>query len=113
MFQINDLENVSYGTFLNGDYPLLSVQNEEQDNQRNLLIIKDSYANAFLPWVYPYFQNMVMVDPRYFKENISDLIENNYITDVLFLNYILTPTDIEYINFLENIYQDNKLNELE
>lgn len=113
MFQVNDLENVSYGTFLNGDYPLLSVQNEDQDNQRNLLIIKDSYANAFLPWVYPYFQNMVMVDPRYFKENISDLIENNYITDVLFLNYILTPTDIEYIDFLENIYQDNKLNELE
>ena len=54
-------------------------------SSRRLLLIKDSYANCFVPFLTQHFREIVVIDPRYYFENINKLIKNEQITDVLFL----------------------------
>ena len=57
----------------------------ESANDRRLLLIKDSYANCFVPFLTPYYREIVMVDPRYYYGDIEELIGEKQISDVLFL----------------------------
>lgn len=52
---------------------------------RNLMIIKDSYANCFIPLLTPYYDKIIVIDPRYFYDDIYTLIEAYGISDVLFM----------------------------
>lgn len=50
-----------------------------------LLLVKDSYANSFVPFLTPYFREIVLVDPRYYSGTIEDIMDTYRITDVMFL----------------------------
>jgi hypothetical protein len=52
---------------------------------RNLLVIKDSYANCFIPFLTQDYRTITVVDPRYYYENIATVIKANDIDEVLFL----------------------------
>ena len=39
-------------------------------DDRNLLLIKDSYANTFIQFLLPYFDTIMIVDPRYYSDDI-------------------------------------------
>jgi hypothetical protein len=55
-----------------------------------MLIIKDSYANSFIPFLVPHFKEIRVIDLRYYRGEIKKLTEDNGITDVLFLYNIKT-----------------------
>lgn len=74
----------AYTVFTGGNHSLIKI-NTATERKQNLLIIKDSYANCFVPFIAPYFRNVYVVDPRYYFNNLNKLIKNNDITDVLFL----------------------------
>ena len=48
-------------------------------------MIKDSYANCFVPFMIPSCRRIVMVDPRYFTDDIDALVEAEGVTDILLL----------------------------
>ena len=50
-----------------------------------LIVFKDSYANAFIPFLVPYYRTITIIDPRYYFEDISKVMVKECITDVLFL----------------------------
>lgn len=77
-------ERDKYGVFLGGNSPLLDIQTVS-DSQRKLLIFKDSYANCMIPFLVSSFRQIEVVDPRYYYGDVQTLIEENDITDVLFL----------------------------
>lgn len=77
-------EKDKYGMFLNGNHALVDIKTTSEKNRR-LLILKDSYANCFVPFLTPYYREIVLVDPRYYYGDLDDLIEEDRITDVLFL----------------------------
>ena len=52
---------------------------------RNHNYFKDSYANCMVQFLLPYYQDIIMIDPRYFYNDIDKIIEDYGITDVLFL----------------------------
>lgn len=52
---------------------------------RCLLLFKDSYANCMVQFLYPYFDHITMIDPRYYYDNVELVIKSEAITDVLFL----------------------------
>lgn len=63
----------------------LTVIRTTAENGRRLLVFKDSYANALMQFMYPYFSEIVMVDPRYFYDDLTPVINQYGITDALFL----------------------------
>ena len=52
---------------------------------KKLLLIKDSYANAFLPYLLPEFDAITVIDLRYYKDDVSALLESENYTDALVL----------------------------
>ena len=73
-----------YEVFLGGNHPQINIKTTNL-NKRNLLIFKDSYANAFIQFLLPYYQTITIVDPRYYSDDIEKLIADAGITDILFL----------------------------
>ncbi len=73
-----------YQVFFGGNHALVDIRTTNRTN-RTLLLFKDSYANCFVPFLLPYYDEIVMVDPRYYYDNVQMLVSNKKVTDVLFL----------------------------
>jgi len=73
-----------YEIFLGGNYDRIDIKTTAETD-RNLLLIKDSYANAFLPFLLPHYHTVIMIDPRYYYDTLQELIDHEGISDVLFL----------------------------
>ncbi len=73
-----------YEVFLGGNYDKVTITTTA-DNEKSLLLIKDSFANCFVPMLTPYFSKIVMVDPRYLTDSLSAIVSENSFTHVLFL----------------------------
>ncbi|MDE6779957.1 MAG: hypothetical protein K2J40_00660 [Ruminococcus sp.] len=69
-------------------------------NGRNLVIFKDSYGNALLPFLTSSFENIYLCDIRYFELNAQSFIEEVEATDVLFAmcTYSAVGPNREYIS---------------
>lgn len=56
------------------------------DTGRSLLVVKDSFANCFAPFLAGDYETITMVDCRYGNENVNAILKKqNEITDVLVL----------------------------
>ena len=73
-----------YGVYLGGNTSLLDIQTVSTSRDR-ILVVKDSFANCFIPLLAPYYREIVVVDPRYYSGTIEDIMDSYRITDVLFL----------------------------
>ncbi|WP_300725109.1 DHHW family protein [uncultured Bacteroides sp.] len=83
-----DGSKAAYCTFMGGDVRTTHVKTMA-DNGRKLMIIKDSFGNALPGYLFYSFEDIFVVDFRYFTKNIVDYIHENGITDILFANNIL------------------------
>ena len=81
-----------YGTFAGGDPPYAHAHNEEITDGSSVLVIKDSYANAFIPFLIDHYEHVYWVDFRYYAKwcnqmgytpTISALVEREGIQDVI------------------------------
>lgn len=89
-----------YAVFLGGNHSLIKIDTLNTNN-KNLLVIKDSYANSFIPFLASHYSTITIVDPRYYSSNIHSLIKDYNITDVLFLyntNTFFEDDSILFIN---------------
>ena len=101
-------EKDQYQVFFGGNHPLLTVRTTV-DSGRNLLIFKDSYANSFVQFLLPYYDRIVLVDPRYYYEDIKTLITSEAITDVLFLYSMNTfAADGSLADVLSQIHEEEE-----
>ena len=57
-------------------------------NHRKLLIIKDSFGNALPGYLFYSFEEIHVVDGRYFNKNMKKYVADNGITDILFANNV-------------------------
>ena len=73
-----------YTVFFGGNYSRVDITTTA-DTGRSLLIFKDSYANCMIQLLYPYYDHITMVDPRYYYDNVANIITSENVTDVLFL----------------------------
>ena len=74
-----------YAYFYGGNFGLIQAKMPEHETGRKLLVIKDSYAHCFVPFTYALFDQVDMLDTRYYNASISALIGQENYTDILFL----------------------------
>lgn len=85
VYQENALDTKDkYALYYGGNYGLIEAVTKA-DTGRRLLVIKDSYAHCFVPFTYQMFDEVDMVDLRYFNQSLSAFMEQKDYTDVLFL----------------------------
>lgn len=77
-----------YLTFMGGDIPLAEISSENK-NGRKIIVFKESYGNAFAPFLMPHYETVYVADIRSFPYNAVDFIRENGISEVLFINNIM------------------------
>ena len=63
-----------------------------------MLVLKDSYANSFVPFLAQHYRKIVMVDPRYYFGNLEQLIQVENVQEILYLynaNTFFADTSLE------------------
>ena len=81
-------EKDKYAFFFGGNYGEVHVQNraaDEENKGRNVLVIKDSFANSFAPFLTQNYENIYMIDLRYYNGDMKAYLQEHDITDVLVL----------------------------
>ena len=58
---------------------------EAEGAGRRILLVKDSYAHAMAPFVMNHFEELHMIDLRYYNGDIRTYIQEQGITDLLVL----------------------------
>ncbi|EEG47209.1 DHHW family protein, partial [Blautia hydrogenotrophica] len=89
-------EKDQYTVFFGGNHTRIDIDSPNPDN-RCLLMFKDSYANSFVQFLTPYYRKIIVIDPRYYYDNVEQIIASEKVTDVLFLynlNTFLTDTSL-------------------
>lgn len=84
----SDGSSGAYCTFMGGDTKTVTVRTSTK-NGRRLMILKDSYGNALPGYLFGSFEEIHVVDCRYFTKNMADYVDANGITDILFANNLI------------------------
>lgn len=90
-----------YTVFMDGNHSLVKLTTNN-GNDRKLLIIKDSFANCFIPFLTEHFSEIYAVDLRYYNDSLKSFIKSKGIDDVLILysvNTFFEDSSIENINW--------------
>ena len=89
---INDVSGFAskskYMCFMAGDQPMQMVHNPEKNDGSAVLIVKDSYADAFAPFLVDHYEDVYMVDHRYYTGSMYSFIKEKGIDDVIFMHQL-------------------------
>jgi len=80
--KFKDGSGAAYQTLMGGDMKLVKVVTGSP-GPRRLLIIKDSFGNALPGWLFGSFEQIHVVDFRYFNRDMRQYITDNKVTDLL------------------------------
>lgn len=75
-----------YAMFMRGNPAKAQIHSSECQNGKSLVVFKDSYANCLIPYLTYDYENITLIDLRYFGESVKSFMEENKDADVLFLN---------------------------
>ena len=85
---INDMyeypDSEWYGVFSAADQPFCSFHNPDLNDGSAIMVVKDSYGNAFIPWLVDHYEYTYWVDFRYTDETVSHMVETYGVQDVIF-----------------------------
>ena len=77
-----------YLAFIGGDHPLIEIHNPKISDGSSIVVIKESYGNAFVPFLVDSYEYVYVIDYRHWSGDLADFIIDNGIDDVLFLNVV-------------------------
>lgn len=104
---INDVtdygSSLKYLTFIGGDNALTTITNHDNPDGGVCVVIKDSYGNAFVPFLIPHYSTVYVIDPRYYTGSLSGFCADKEIEDVIFLVNISCTRNYIYLEGLQNI----------
>lgn len=94
----------SYIAFIGGDNPYTVIEVEDGPKDKCILVIKDSYGNAFVPYLCENYGSIVVVDPRFAAEGFAQTLKHTTkVSDVLICTALYQANIPKYIGQMENI----------
>lgn len=94
-------KSMLYCTFMGGDAKITHIKTSTH-NGRKLAIFKDSYGNALPQFLFGSFEEIFVMDMRFFTYNAIDYIKENGITDLLFANNAFHATTKSTVTHYES-----------
>ena len=73
-----------YQIFFGGNFGQVNITTKNKKG-KHLLVLKDSFANSFVPYILDDYDTITMIDLRYFAGNLNLLIKEKKITEMLLL----------------------------
>ena len=67
-----------YAVYFGGNYGKITIKNPEAEGKGSLLVIKDSYANSMVPYLLDHYEQITMIDLRYYNESVPELVTEGW-----------------------------------
>lgn len=93
-----------YLAFIGGDQPLIEINNPMLKDDSSCIIIKESYGNAFVPFLVDHYQYVYVVDYRYYTGDVAKVAAKHTNTDIIFLNNT-AATSVEKSKLMLGIFK--------
>lgn len=91
----NVIEDVSgwnqgskYNCFIGGDQPWSEIHNPNITDGSACVVVKESYGNAFVPWLVDHYEYVYVADFRYTSVNVVDFMKEHGVGDLIIINNI-------------------------
>lgn len=98
-----------YNCFTMGDHPLLEIHNEQISADRrgtSVLLVKESYGNAFAPFLVDSYEYVYVIDYRYYEGDLTEFVTEKGVDDVIFLNNAVATTESTRLSELNRLIGD-------
>ncbi len=63
-----------YNVFQGGNHGIVTIENKSCKNGKTLMILKDSFANSFVPFIVRDYGKIIMLDQRYTFVSLEDFV---------------------------------------
>ena len=104
IYDVSDWNSDSkYNCFIAGDQPFEEIHNPNMNDGSSCVVIKESFGNAFVPFLVDHYENVYVVDYRYYPEGLTTLIQERNIKDVIFINNISAATTSSLVSNITEI----------
>ena len=104
---VTDVTNYDRGskylTFIGGDNAITTITNQDNPDGEVCIVIKESYGNAFVPFLIPHYSTIYVIDPRHYDGTLSEFSSDKNIDDVIFIANISTTRNYIYIDAMERL----------
>lgn len=88
-------EKDKYSLFLNNINSLITIENKNANTNDELVIIKDSYANCFVPFIVNHYKKVYVFDTRYYRFPVSTFINEHENVKDVFILYNMNTLDTD------------------
>lgn len=78
--------SIKYSTFIAGDNPYTVITNKNLQDGSSCIVVKESFGNAFVPFLVDHYEKVYVVDYRYWEGDLVQLAKEKKADDVIFLN---------------------------
>ncbi len=88
-----------YTTYLDGNHALIRITSNAECSEP-VLVIKDSYSHALLPFLADNYADIHVVDLRYYHKSVSEYCKQNGISKVIFINnadFVTTDKNFKWL----------------
>lgn len=105
---ITEEETNKYMCFLGGDHPGMTIECDVPGG-KTCLVLKESYGNAFIPFLTSHYSKIYVIDPREFNQDgkpsldLRELTEKYPIDDLIVINYPFMINNKTYVNWLNRL----------
>lgn len=92
-----------YNCFIAGDNPISEIHNPEKTDGSSVVVVKESFGNAFVPFLVDSYEYVYVLDYRYYDGSLYDLVDEKDIDDVIFVNNVIATATSARLNEMQDI----------
>lgn len=104
---IMDVDNydagAKYNCFSGSDQPYAYAHNKTITDGSACVVVKDSYGNAFIPFLIDHYEYVYWIDFRYYKGTLTDLVNEKGIQDVIYCTNIYNTSVMSQIDSMKRL----------
>lgn len=98
-----DADN-AYSVFIWGDNPVTQIKQLESNGSKKIVVVKESYGNAFVPFLVNHYDEVHVIDFRHYEGNLKNYCTENGIKEVLFLNGIMSANNAMQVDTMTTLF---------
>lgn len=95
--------DLTYGVFCWGDTAQFVIHSD-CGSGRKIALVKDSFANAFAPYLSANYDEVHLIDYRYWSGDLNQYCKDNGIKEVLFLNNTMSANTVSQVDSISNVF---------
>lgn len=92
-----------YLAFINGDNPYSLITNKDKHDGSSCIVVKESFGNAFIPFLADHYEKIYVIDYRYWAGKLSEFVKQKRAKEVIIINNISMTRNSYLIGMLAKV----------